>query len=184
MRPMVGRATLTMVRSTTTMKNATTSSEKARQRRASPGTAVPPSLTSSLRSSDVMNASGGHWSGPGEQARSASWRTLTGLPGRHLAGPPRPPRRASRRSCLSSAVAGQVGEQADLDPAPLPQGRAALGQRDRGLEIVGGDHRVAAGLGAVAEVAERGGLGYGLADVRHTGPHAREPRSPGADTFR
>ena len=42
---MVGSATLTIVRSMTVMKNATASSEKARQRRTSPGTAASPRLT-------------------------------------------------------------------------------------------------------------------------------------------
>ena len=58
---MVGRATLTIVRSTTVMKNATASNVKARQRRTSPGGAGPRSLTAFLRSNMVMSCS----SGPG-----------------------------------------------------------------------------------------------------------------------
>ena len=54
---MVGRATLTIVRSTTVMKNATASKAKARQRRTSPGGAGPRSLTSFLRPNMVMGSS-------------------------------------------------------------------------------------------------------------------------------
>src|SRR5258708_12945720 len=61
---MVGGATLTIVRSTTVMKTATASSEKARQRRTSPGAAASSRLTSFLRSSEVMPVSDARWSGP------------------------------------------------------------------------------------------------------------------------
>jgi len=50
---MVGSATLTIVRSTIVMKNATASKAKARQRRTSPGIAASPRLTLSLRSTEV-----------------------------------------------------------------------------------------------------------------------------------
>src|SRR5260221_7388505 len=46
------------------MKNATASSEKARQRRSSPGAAASSRLTSFLRSSEVMPVSDARWSGP------------------------------------------------------------------------------------------------------------------------
>src|SRR5260221_14573711 len=61
---MVGSAKWTVVRSTTDMKNATASSEKARQRRTSPGAAASSRLTSFLRSSEVMPVSDARWSGP------------------------------------------------------------------------------------------------------------------------
>src|SRR5215469_8776170 len=39
---------------------------------------------------------------------------------------------------------GRVGEHSDLDAAALAHERASLGQRDRLVEVVGGDHRIAA----------------------------------------
>src|ERR1700756_5643701 len=61
---MVGSATLTMVRSTTVMKYETASSQKARPRRTSPGTAASSRLTSFLRSSEVTRAPDARWLGP------------------------------------------------------------------------------------------------------------------------
>ena len=57
---MVGKATLTIVRSMIVMKNATASSEKARHWRTPPGTAVPWSLTSFVCLSEVTCASGSY----------------------------------------------------------------------------------------------------------------------------
>jgi hypothetical protein len=79
---MVGSATLTIARSTTVMRNAMASSEKARQRRTSPGTAATCCLSSFLWSTEVMPASDflvmsllvKHW--PGGKFTDEFWAPL------------------------------------------------------------------------------------------------------------
>src|SRR6516164_4892342 len=61
---MVGRATLTIARSMTVMRNATPSSEKARQRRTSPGAAGSPLLMSLVGLTEVTCVSDPCWSCP------------------------------------------------------------------------------------------------------------------------
>src|SRR3984885_6602455 len=68
---------------------------------------------------------------------------------------------------------------ADLDPAADPQHRAVLGQRQRGVHVLGGHHRVGDHPGAAAaDLAERGVIGHRVADVPRGGPQAGEPGLP------
>src|SRR5499425_2970841 len=72
---MVGRATLTIVRSMTVMRNETASSEKARQRRTCPGiAATSPRLTLAVRSSEVTCVSNKMWLPGWARAAGMGWR--------------------------------------------------------------------------------------------------------------
>src|SRR5690349_8852683 len=68
---------------------------------------------------------------------------------------------------------------ADLDPAADPEHRAVFGQRQRGVHVLGGHHRVADHPGAAAaDLAERGVIGHRVADGHQGRAQPAEPGLP------
>src|SRR5262245_63609333 len=91
----------------------------------------------------------------------------------------------SRWSCRHplSGLAGNA-ELADLDAAAALQVRAALGDGQGRVQVVGADHRVAAQLGTVgAGLAERGPGDDRLAQLGEMLAHPVEPGRPGVPGF-
>src|SRR6266496_2837554 len=66
---------------------------------------------------------------------------------------------------FNTSPSARVEELGDLDSEPVPQTRTALGQLDRGVDVIGGDQRVAALQGLGRAVPERAALDKRLARV-------------------
>src|SRR5260370_38885632 len=68
---------------------------------------------------------------------------------------------------------------ADLDAATDLQRRTALGDRQRGVHVVGDDHGVAGEpSGSTGDLADGSGVDDSQAEVRQAGAHAAEPGLP------
>src|ERR1700730_9098312 len=77
------------------------------------------------------------------------------------------------------AGSAELSKDADFDTATAIDERASLGQRDRSLEVVRSDDRVAAQPGAGSDGPERADLHDRLPDVRDVRAHRLEPGGPG-----